>query len=115
MTAYRERYAELEKKGAQVLAVSMDDRDTLAKFKQELKAPFPFLPDPEGKLAALYGVKGEKTAERKTFVVGEDRKVLAIEAGMLAIDPDEAIAACPVRRLKGAPAPAQKPTPETKG
>jgi peroxiredoxin Q/BCP len=109
MTAYRERYAELEKKGAQVLAVSMDDRETLARFKKELNAPFPFLPDPEGKLAALFGVKGEKVADRKTFVIGEGRKVLAIEAGMFAIDPDDAIAACPLRRPRGAPAaPAEK-------
>jgi thioredoxin-dependent peroxiredoxin len=104
MTAYRDRYAELEKKGAQVVAVSMDDRGTLEKFKKELSAPFPFVPDPEGKLAALFGVKGEKTAERKTFVLGEGRKVLAIEAGMFAIDPDQAIAACPLRKSKATPA-----------
>jgi peroxiredoxin Q/BCP len=108
MTAYRERYAELEKKGAQVLAVSMDDRETLARFKKELNAPFPFLPDPEGKVAALFGVKGEKLADRKTFVIGEGRKVLAIEAGMFAIDPDHAIAACPLRKPRGSAAPAQK-------
>jgi peroxiredoxin len=116
MTAYRERYAELEQKGAQVLAVSMDDRETLARFKKELNAPFAFLPDPEGKLAALFGVKGEKMADRKTFVIGEGRKVLAIEAGMFAIDPDEAIAACPLRKPKAAPAsPAAKSAPEKKG
>jgi peroxiredoxin Q/BCP len=117
MTAYRDRYAELEKKGAQVIGISMDDRETLARFKKELNAPYPFIPDPEGKVAELFGVKGAKTAERKTFVVGEDRKVVAIEAGMSAIDPDEAIAACPLRRPKSAPAtPGSTPhTPEKKG
>ena len=116
MTAFRDRYAELEKKGGQVLAVSMDDRETLARFKKELTAPYPFLPDPEGKLAALFGVKGEKMATRKTFVIGEGRKVLAIEEGSAAIDPDEALAACPVRKRKAAPAtPAAKSAPEKKG
>jgi len=116
MTAFRDRYAELEKKGAQVVAISMDDRETLARFKKELNAPFPFIPDPEGKVAALFGVKGEKTADRKSFVVGEGRKVLAIESGMFAIDPDESIAACPLRKQKGRPAaPADRQAAEKNG
>jgi thioredoxin-dependent peroxiredoxin len=116
MTAFRDRYAELEKKGAQVLAISMDDRETLARFKKELNAPFPFIPDPEGKIAGLFGVKGEARADRKTFVVGEGRKVLAIQSGMLAIDPQDSIAACPLRKSKGAPAaPTGTKTPEKKG
>jgi peroxiredoxin len=115
MSAFRDRYAELEKKGAQVLAISMDDRDTLARFKKELNAPFPFIPDPEGKVAALFGVKGDKTADRKTFVVGEGRKVLAIQSGMLAIDPHASIDACPLRKHKGAPAvPSGAKAPEKK-
>lgn len=99
MTAYRDRYAELQKKGAEVWAVSIDSPETLARFKKELGAPFPFIADPEGKVAELFGVKG-RTADRKTFVVGEGRKVLGTEAGLFAIDPDDAIAACPVRRSK---------------
>jgi peroxiredoxin len=93
----------------------MDDRETLARFKKELKAPFPFLPDPEGKLAELYGVKGEKMATRKTFVIDENRKVVSIEEGSAAIDPDESIASCPLHKRKGAPAsPATSSAPEKK-
>jgi thioredoxin-dependent peroxiredoxin len=110
MTAYRDRYAELEKKGATVVGVSMDDRDTLARFKKELNAPYPFIPDPEGKVAALFGVKGEKTADRKSFVIGEGRKVLGVESGLSAIDPDDSIASCPLRKPKPA-APAAPATP----
>ena len=98
-----------------MLAVSMDDRETMARFKKELNAPFPFVADPEGKLAAMYGVKGEKMAARKTFVIGEGRKVLAIEEGSAAIDPDESIAACPLRKRKAAPSsPATTSAPENK-
>jgi thioredoxin-dependent peroxiredoxin len=115
MKAFRDRYAELEQKGAQVLGISMDDRETLSRFKKELNAPFPFIPDPEGKVAALFGVKGEKTADRKTFVVGEGRKVLAIQSGMMAIDPGESIAACPLRKQKGPAAPSEKKASDQKG
>lgn len=106
MTAYRVRYAELEKKGAQVIAISMDDRETLARFRKELGAEFPFIPDPEGRIAALFGVRGEGAshADRKTFVIGEGRKVLAVQEGMFAIDPGQAIEACPLHRPKAAPA-----------
>ena len=40
----------------------------------------------------------DKVADRGNFVIGEDRKVLAFEKGMSAIDPDDAIAACPLRK-----------------
>ncbi|QRN99106.1 peroxiredoxin [Archangium violaceum] len=106
LTAYRERYADIEKLSGQVLAVSMDDKETLTKFKESLKAPFAFIPDPEGKLASLYDVKtsdearmpGMKFANRFTFVIGEDGKVLKVESGKDAIDPTEAIASCPLRK-----------------
>lgn len=116
MNAYRSRYAELQKKGAEVIAISMDDRPTLARFKKELDAPFPFVPDPDGRIATLFGVReaGSRTADRKTFVVGEDRKVLAVEAGLFAIDPDEAVAACPLRRKTPPPTDVKKPQPPEK-
>ncbi|MGA9525104.1 MAG: peroxiredoxin [Myxococcaceae bacterium] len=100
MKAFRDRFAELEKKGATVFGVSMDDAETLARFKKDLNAPFEFLADPDGRITTLLGMRdeGDKTADRGNFVIGEDRKVLAFEAGMRAIDPDDAIAACPLRK-----------------
>ncbi len=96
MKAFRDAQGELEKKGAQVWAVSMDDKETLAKFKKDLGAQFTFLPDPEGKISRHFGVakEGSKTASRANFVIGEGRKLLAVETGMGAVNPDEAIAAC---------------------
>lgn len=115
MKAFRDRYASIEKQGAEVIAISMDDRETLAKFKRELGAPFSFVSDADGRIATQFGVRdpGDRHASRKTFVIGEGRKVLAVEAGMFAIDPDEAIAACPLRPRKPAPAPAPATTPQT--
>jgi thioredoxin-dependent peroxiredoxin len=107
MTAYRDRYTDLEQSQAQVLAVSTDDKEQMKKFKESLKASFPFIPDPEAKLTKLYDVKLPvmTMAQRYTFVVGEDRKVLKVESGSDAVDPAEAIAACPLKKK----APEKKP------
>lgn len=90
----------------------MDDVQTLARFKKELGAPFPFISDPEGRIAGLFGVHeaGASHADRKSFVIGEGRKVLKIQSGLFAIDPGQAIAACPLHRPKppAGSAPAQK-------
>ena len=92
----------MEKNAARVLAVSMDDAETLKKFKAELKAPYSFIADPEGKIVALYDVKmpAMPIANRMSFVVGEDRKILKVQSGKDALDPAEAIAACPLRKKK---------------
>ena len=83
-----------------MLAVSMDDRDTLARFKAELKAPFAFVSDPEGHLVKLFDVKTPvlSLASRHTFVIGEGRKVLEVQSGSDALDPAGAIRACPLRK-----------------
>ena len=41
-----------------------------------------------------------KLANRYTFVIGEDRKVLKVESGKDAIDPNGAIVSCPIRKPK---------------
>lgn len=74
----------------------------MAKFKESLKAQFPFIPDPDAKLTNLYEVKTPvlKLANRYTFVIGEERKVLKVESGKDAIDPNGAIVSCPLRKPK---------------
>lgn len=78
----------------------MDDAETLARFKAELKAPFPFIPDPEGKVVAAFDVKMPllSVPKRYTFVIGEGRKILKVETGSDAIDPNGAIVSCPIRK-----------------
>jgi len=76
----------------------MDDRETLQRFKSELKAPFPFVPDPNGKLVGLFDVKMPvmSMAQRYSFVIGEGRKILKVQTGSDAVNPADAIAACPI-------------------
>lgn len=78
----------------------MDDAAELKKFKESLKAPFPFVADPDGKVVKEYDVKTPVVsfAQRYTFVIGDGRKILKVESGKDAIDPEGAVAACPLRK-----------------
>ncbi|WP_224370646.1 peroxiredoxin [Hyalangium versicolor] len=105
LTAYRDRYADVEKLSGQLLAISMDDAETLKKFKESLKAPFAFVPDPEGKVVKAYDVKAPvlSLSQRYTFVVGEGRKILKVDSGSDAINPEGAVAACPMHKQGAKP------------
>lgn len=95
MTAYRDRYAKVQTNGAQVVAISVDDQDTLKKFKESLGAPFTFLSDPGGKVASQYGgMMAQGFANRKTYVVEKDGTIGYTEGGKDALVPDAAIDSC---------------------
>jgi thioredoxin-dependent peroxiredoxin len=106
LTAYTERYADVQKLDGQLLAVSTDAPQDLVKFKESLKAPFAFVPDPDATLTSLYDVKMPvmNLANRYTFVIGEERKILKVDSGKDAIDPKAAIASCPLRKKADAAA-----------
>ena len=57
-----------------------------------------FVSDPKAELIKLFGAKRAlvKFAKRITLVVGEERKVLHIESGSAAINPEGALGACPI-------------------
>jgi peroxiredoxin Q/BCP len=90
--------------GAQVVGISVDDRETQRRFKAENKLPFPLLSDEGGKVAKQFGgtmpVVG--FANRATFVLERDGTVKEIITGNDAIDPQAAIAACSMPQ-KGSP------------
>jgi peroxiredoxin len=83
----------------------MDDAATLKKFKESLKAPFAFVADPDGKVVKAYDVKTPvlSFAQRYTFVIGDERKVLKVESGSDAINPEGAVVACPLRKPSSKP------------
>jgi peroxiredoxin Q/BCP len=100
---FRDKYAEVEKKGALVFGVSTDSVATQKKFKAEYKLPYPLLSDADGKVSKAYvgtmpllGV-----ANRANIVIGQDGKVDAVVEGGDAVDPNGAIASCPLRKPKG--------------
>ena len=101
MSAFRDQIERFAGKNAQVLGVSMDDLDTQTRFAQSLKLPFPLLSDPRGDVAEAYGVKAAFYANRVTFVIDGDGKVVKSVEGKDAIDPTLALDACPIHQKKG--------------
>lgn len=68
---FRDKYDELQKKGAKLVAISVDDVGTLRRFKEDRKAQYTFLSDAEKKVVPLYSgtmpVVG--LANRANFVI----------------------------------------------
>lgn len=65
----------------QLFAASTDDAETQEKFAKELGVSYPILADPEKKVARAMGVLSVTGlyANRRTFYVGKDGKLLAID------------------------------------
>ena len=59
----------------------MDDVDTNKKFAEHVEADYPILSDPEKKVATAYGVvtPERQVAQRWTFYIGPDGRILAID------------------------------------
>jgi peroxiredoxin Q/BCP len=90
----------VEKKGAEVVGVSTDSVEKLAKFKSEFNLPFVLLSDEKGTVADQYAgrIPVLGVANRATYVIGEDGVVSQIITGGDAIDPSTAVAACPLKK-----------------
>lgn len=81
---------------AQVLAISTDFTPTLDHWKKELHAGYPILSDHMRKVSEEYGIliKELGIANRVTFVVDTDGKIVSIQEGKEALDPTGAETAC---------------------
>lgn len=100
MSAFREFKERFAGKNAQVLGVSMDDLDTNKRFAESLSLPFPLASDPKGDVAEAYGVKNGGYANRVTFVIDGEGKVVQTVSGKDALDPTGALEACPLHHKK---------------
>jgi len=80
----------------QVLGISADNLPTLGHWAKELDLKFPLLSDfSTRKTIAAYGILlPAGMANRATFVVDLDGKIVHIEEGSAAIDPTGAETAC---------------------
>ncbi len=78
----RDNYQALKKSGVVILGVSYDDTESHQKFKKKYDLPFPLLSDVNKETAEAYGAKGMLTgfivAQRKTFLIDENGKILHI-------------------------------------
>ncbi len=84
--AFRDAYAQFQKKGAVVLGVSADTVKAHDKFAAKFHLPFPLLADEDKAIVTAYGVWGEKSfmgrkyqgIHRVTFLVGPDGMIQKI-------------------------------------
>jgi peroxiredoxin Q/BCP len=71
--SFRDDLFQLDKLGAKVVGVSVDDSGSHARFAQKYHLPFPLLADKDGKVADSYGALTNlgiiKIAKRYTFLI----------------------------------------------
>ncbi|MGB4811868.1 MAG: peroxiredoxin [Methylophilaceae bacterium] len=79
---FRDDLAQIEKLGAKVVGISVDDSDSHAKFAQKYHLSFPLLADTDGKVANNYGALSNflviKIAKRYTFLIDPQGKIAKI-------------------------------------
>jgi peroxiredoxin Q/BCP len=80
---FRDNYQDFLDKGATILGISPDSRESHENFSNKYSLPFPLLVDEDHKVAEKYGVWVEKNMygkigwgiQRSTFIIGPDGKV----------------------------------------
>ena len=84
--AFRDGFAEFQKRGAVVVGVSTDSVASHDKFVEKFKLPFPLLADEDKKIVNAYDVWGDKSflgriyqgTRRVTFLIGGDGRIKKI-------------------------------------
>ena len=78
---FRDRIREFEARRVQILGMSTDSVEANAAFAQRYRFPFPLLSDTTYQVCRAYGVcdsPGTSVANRVTFVIGSDRRILRV-------------------------------------
>jgi peroxiredoxin Q/BCP len=83
---FRDDYAQLKKRGVEILGVSGDDQTSHQKFTEKYSLPFTLLSDPNHEMMEKYGAWGEKNMYgkkimgvlRSTFIIDEEGRVAHI-------------------------------------
>ena len=94
---FRDIAAEFEAVGAQRVGISADRPEKQAEFDEKHDLGYPLLSDADKVVARAYGVKrmGPLMNKRMTFVIGADRKLVAVISSETNMDvhADKALAA----------------------
>jgi peroxiredoxin len=97
MLAYQAGIAKFEGMNTKVFAISTDNGPSQQAFAKQVNATFPFLSDfSKREVSKKYGVLVESAgvANRATFVIDKEGKIVKIEEGATALDPTGAETAC---------------------
>ncbi len=81
---FRDRWAELKKRGVEVIGISADSAKSHAKFEEKYSLPFTLLADTEKEVIKAYGTWGKKKFVgreymgilRQSFLIGPDGKIV---------------------------------------
>ena len=77
--ALRDAAKELDRLSATVVGVSTDGVESHGRFASNNELAFPLLSDADGKISKAYGVLRQTgRAERATFLIGKDGKILHV-------------------------------------
>jgi peroxiredoxin Q/BCP len=77
--ALRDAASDIESHGAVILGISTNSVESHSRFAQNNELNFPLLADTDGSIARAYGVlRPTGTAERSTFLIGRDGKLLHV-------------------------------------
>ena len=94
---FRDIAAEFEAVGAQRVGISADRPEKQAEFDEKHDLGYPLLSDADKVVARAYGVKrmGPLMNKRMTFVIGADRKLVAVISSEtnMGVHADKALAA----------------------
>jgi peroxiredoxin len=97
LLAYQAGIAKFEDVETKVFAISTDNTPSQKEFATKVSASFPLLSDfSKREVTKKYGVLLENigVANRSTFVIDREGKIIYIEEGSSAIDPTGAETAC---------------------
>jgi peroxiredoxin len=78
---FRDRSAEFERRGVEILGVSPDPVPANAAFAEQHQLPFALLSDTDGEVCHAYGACSEPTAagfRRNTYVIGPDGRIVGV-------------------------------------
>ena len=81
MCSLRDAAKDLQSLGVEILGASLDDVASQAKFATDQELTYPLLSDPDGSVAAKYGVLGAggRFASRVTFVIDPLGKIRVVD------------------------------------
>jgi len=97
MLAYQAGIAKFEGNDTKVFGISTDNTFSLKEFATKVNASFPMLSDfAKREVSKAYGVLSESAgvANRATFVVDKEGKIVHIDENQAALDPSGADTAC---------------------
>ena len=97
MLAYQAGIAKFDGTDTKVFGISTDNTPSQKEFAKQVNASFPLLSDfANRQVATAYGVliPNAGMANRATFVVDKEGKIVKIEEGTVALDPTGAETAC---------------------